>query len=261
MSNHEDPEEYQEKVKKFATFGNLEGAKRAFVAGDYDAFENELKLSPYQYFRVSYNGSSDFDGSPDFVVKNFVTGLITELQEKYSKYFFNVYRCFQPSSDVKSFRFDSLWIVNTPELADLYGGRMADFTWQQIDSSNESDFSQFLADFRKLPEPVVEIPYYPPVVYEAEDDYDPFSFGGGYDDEEEAVDDKTTNLESDKVSNTETAKEDNLQEVPEVNISAPNENVSNNPTTDSAVESVAIQLDQIQVEVKTNVLISQQYLH
>ena len=158
MSHQEEEPELtvQDPVKKFLTLGNLESVKRAFVARDYEKFEQDLKLAPYQFFRSSYNGSGDFNGSPTFVVTNFVTGLITELQEKYSKYFFVVHRCIQPSSTTKVYNFESLWIVNTPSLRDIYGDRCDDFTFTSVDLSNDADVAQFLLDFRHQPVPEPE---------------------------------------------------------------------------------------------------------
>ncbi len=276
----EEPEQsFEDKVKKFALFGNLEGAKRAFVANDFETFENELKLAPYQYFRVRYEGASDFNGSPSFVVKNFVTGLVNELMEKYAKYFFNVYRCVQPTSEEKVYVFESLWIVNTPEFGELYGSRKDDFVWTQVDSTNDVDFSQFLLDFRRIPVPEVEeeIVVVESVVYEEEEPYDPFSFGG-YDDEDEQTNEQTDNQTVVEQANEQAYNQvvddqavNNQMMVRQI----ANEQIVNDQINDQVNGQATEQIvndqvnDQVNNQViaeqvnepKLNVLISEQYLH
>jgi hypothetical protein len=149
----EEPEEtHEDPVKKFTTFGNLENAKRALVAKEYDEFHNQLKLAPYQFYRVSYNTSSDYDGRPPYVAKNLIGGFVRELED-FRKYFFVVHRCVQPDLSVQHYEYTSLWIANTPSVSDVYESkhpdRYADFTFEQID---ESGVEQFLVDFRKTPD-------------------------------------------------------------------------------------------------------------
>lgn len=234
----EEPEPtFVDPVKKLPTLGKLDGAKYSFVARDYEKFEQELKLAPYQFFRAVYNVPEDFNGSASFIVTNFVTGLVKELQDAYCKYFFNVYRCIQPSSDSKVYKFESLWIVNTPSLRDVYGDRCDDFTFTPVDPTNDAEFTQFLLDFRHMPVPEVEeTEPEPEIVYD--EPFDPFSFGG-YDDEDEeqvdsgTVEDVVVGLEQVTVDDPTTASEPVVEEVVPVPV----------------------------VEVKLNVLISEQYLH
>lgn len=147
----EQEETYEEPVKKFPTFGNLEGAKRAFFNKDYTEFVNQLKLQPYQYFRASYNGASDYDDSPSFVAKNFATGLVKELDD-FRKYFLVVHRCEQPNTEVRKYKYESLWIVNTPSIQDVYGERYNDFTFSQVSESDPTEFEKFLSDFQPVPD-------------------------------------------------------------------------------------------------------------
>lgn len=250
----EDPEPpVQDPVKKFPTLGNLESAKRSLVARDYEKFEQDLKLAPYQFFRSSYNAPEDFNGSAPFIVTNFVTGLISELQEKYSKYFFIVHRCIQPSSNSKNYVFESLWIVNTPSIRDIYGDRCDDFTFTSVDSSNTEEFTQFLLDFRHLPVPEVEEEPESEVVYD-DTPYDPFSFGG-YDDEEEeqVVDSKTTDCDIPPETTTDEVK----VEASDV----PSETTTDEVKIESSDVPIEVKVEEPVVEVKFNVLISEQYLH
>lgn len=168
-------------VKKFQTCESLEDAKRHFFAKNYDKFESELKLAPYRFFRSSYNYSEDYDGVMPFIASNFVSGLVKEL-ENYSKYFFVVHRCVQPSPSFKCYQFQSLWIINVKSLEEIYGSRCNDFTFDEVNPENVIDFAQFLLDFRHQLIQEEKEPTH--VVYDTFT-YDPFSFAGDEEDEEE----------------------------------------------------------------------------
>ena len=201
-------ENYQEPVRKFNTFGNLENAKRAFVSRDYDKFEQELKLAPYCFFRSTYNYPSLFDGKFDFIAANFTSGLVQEL-DNYRKYFFVVHRCVQPTSTEKKYEFKSMWIVNTSSVEDIYGDRYNDFTFSQVDSSNTEELDCFLKEFRH--QYVLEETTEENVNTEVYDEpYDPFSFCAE-DENEETIDTNEEHKQIEQVvSPTEYKEEQNV---------------------------------------------------
>ena len=125
-------ENFNDPVEKFDTFGNLENTKRAFFNKEYEVFETELKKIPCKFYYATFRDSSEMDGRPDFVAKNFTTGLVKELDD-FRKYFLTVFRCFK--NDNGTYTYESLWIVNTSDVKKLYKDRYDDFTWKDADDN------------------------------------------------------------------------------------------------------------------------------
>lgn len=139
-------ETYEEPVKKFDIIANMEELKRAFFNGDYVVFEEQIKLHPLKFYKVSYKFESDKDGAPDFSAKNLLKGFVRNFDD-YRKYFMICFRCWKNQHETK-YKYDSFWIVNTNEpISNVIGSLAEDF-----DFIESTDIDDFINQIKKLPE-------------------------------------------------------------------------------------------------------------
>ena len=142
----EEDEYYDEPIKKFDTITNMEDIKRAFFRGDYELFEEQLKVHHFKLYKVLYNYNHEKNGVPDFVAKNLLKGFVQNFSD-YTKYFMICFRCWQ-SKDKNIYKYDSLWVVNTNEpIQNIIGSIWEDFKFEET-----YEFEDFLSGIKKLPE-------------------------------------------------------------------------------------------------------------
>jgi hypothetical protein len=152
----DDEANYNDPVVKHTTIGNLEGLKRSFfgiyrssdVESDQTpeqcktAFETELLGSSFLFFKASFKNSDEYTGRYEFIARNFNKGLVREFDE-FSKYFFNVFRCYCVDTEAKKYDYISYWIVNTTDELKTITDRVDDFTLEPVDKA------EFLVNFVK----------------------------------------------------------------------------------------------------------------
>lgn len=149
-----DEVEKDEPKKNFTTIINMEEIKRAFFNGDYMAFEEQIKMYPFKFYKVAYKYDSDKDGAPDFSARNLLKGFVQKLFD-YKKYFMVCFRCLKNQYEIK-YKYESLWIVNTTEpIYDVIGSLMEDF-----DFIETTDIENFICQIKKLPEYDSDEPVY-----------------------------------------------------------------------------------------------------
>lgn len=122
---------------------DFEMLKRLFY-NDRPAFHDMLrsyvdrKLVNLYIGRYRYN--SDFDGSQDYVARNFNIGFSLSLAE-HTRHGFYVLRCIQPREDVKKYTYYSLWItplqlqssdVDEVTVSSILDSKFADYTFENI---------------------------------------------------------------------------------------------------------------------------------
>jgi hypothetical protein len=137
--NHEDP------VKKFSTIFNMEDAKRAFFAKEYEQFTEIIRSQPQlTFYTATYKYSSDKDGVPSFSAKNLVGGFVRSFDD-YRKYFMICCRCIKHETDT-TYTYPSLWIVNsTDQVKDIIGSLYDDYEFEQVEFSDE-----FISSLKKI---------------------------------------------------------------------------------------------------------------
>jgi hypothetical protein len=147
MADQEEIEEtYDEPVSKLPITVSLEPCKSKFFTADHTGFVEELKSGKFRVFSAVYNYNDDYEGSPAFVVKNFVNGLIQQLDDK-RKYLFVSFKCTKTES---KYCITSTWITNcTLEMPELIPEKYEDFTWKQMDLTEENCFATILDSFVK----------------------------------------------------------------------------------------------------------------
>ena len=102
----------QEKKVSFTKIGNLEAVKRAFCNKEFAEFRTLLTQEPQFLFKtVEYNYAEDYDGRPEFIMKNKNRGFVQNV-DKLRAYFFIAFSCFKKDDHV---HFKSFWIVNTTD--------------------------------------------------------------------------------------------------------------------------------------------------
>ena len=145
----ENEDNYDEPVKKFDIIANMEELKRAFFNGNYEIFEEQLKLNSYKYYKVDYKYNSDKDGAPDFAAKNLLKGFVRNFDD-YRKYFMICFRCLQLPD--KKYEYNSLWIVNTNEqIQNIIGSLYDDFTFVElVELIDLEPLKKFIKDIRKI---------------------------------------------------------------------------------------------------------------
>ena len=150
---------YSEPVKKFECITNMEEIKRAFFNKNYENFNTEVK-NKFPLYSATYNHSSDYDGSAEYIAKNLVTGFIRNLED-YRKYLMVCFRCYKINSENNSakYKYKSLWIVNTKEqLNNLIGSFYDDFEFTKVDESEINTFLESIKheDNEKQPQLLLE---------------------------------------------------------------------------------------------------------
>jgi hypothetical protein len=146
---NEEEEKFENPVKKFDTITNMEELKKAFFNGDYTLFEDMVKTNKLKFYNVEYKYNDDKDGSPDYSAKNLLKGFVRSFDD-YRKYFMICFRCWKNQNNI-TYKYNSLWIVNTPEpLPNIIGSLYDDFNFVEI--TNIDDIDIFIQQIKKLPE-------------------------------------------------------------------------------------------------------------
>ena len=137
---------YEDPVKNFETITNMEDLKRAFFNNEYDTFETQLKANQFRYYKANYKYNSDKDGVPEFSAKNLLKGFVRNFDD-YRKYFMICFRCSKNSCQGENtYKYDSLWIVNTNEpINNIIDSMYDDFDFEEL-----TDVDQFISDIKKI---------------------------------------------------------------------------------------------------------------
>ena len=124
---------------KYTASESLDPLKTTFFQEGFEAFVAALKSSPFSGYVATYKDPEDLKGKPDFILRNFVSGICTQLSVQ-SKYVFAQVSCHQ-SSEVSV---TSSWITNVPpEDFEMVTKDVRDlFEWSscEIDASFASSF-------------------------------------------------------------------------------------------------------------------------
>ena len=155
-TNNADADEpsYEEPVKKFTTIFNMEDAKRAFFGKEYDQFNEiirtQLSTQPQlKFYTVTYKYASDKDGAPSFSAKNLIGGFVRSFDD-YRKYFMIGFRCIKHETET-TYTYPSYWIVNsTDSVQDIIGSLYDDYTFEEVDTTNEVCVTNFLKQLEKI---------------------------------------------------------------------------------------------------------------
>lgn len=140
-------QEYQEEVVetrvKYPTIGNLENAKRAFFNNSFDDFKSGALAKQYKYYNINYKYNSDYDGKPDFIVRNAVGGIAKQFEDS-TKYVFAVIRA--TKEDGKIVITGKVIYNSTSEMNEVIGSIVDDFNWIEVTGDSVSDY---LDDFKR----------------------------------------------------------------------------------------------------------------
>lgn len=132
----EEEEVIQDIQVKLPTTANLEPLKSKFFTGDMEGFKTELTNGKFTAFMGKYNFDSDYDGSPQFVVKNLLNGFPRQLEDK-RKYLFVAFRCVKNGS-TSSYSITSVWVTNcTLPFNEVIPEKYDDFTWTPINLTGD----------------------------------------------------------------------------------------------------------------------------
>ena len=136
-----DDEVYEEPVAKFEITCSLEPIKKKFFEHNIDAFRTELTSNSYRAFLAEYSYSNDYEGSPQFVVNNFLNGFVQQLEQE-RKYLFMGFRCVK---DNFTYSIQSAWITNTKiPMSELIKDKYDYFIWRDLNLSLEDDMIRLL---------------------------------------------------------------------------------------------------------------------
>lgn len=152
----DDEANYTDPVVKHTTIGNMEGLKRSFFgiyrSADADgemtpeqaktAFVDELRSSSFLLYKATFKNADEYTGRYEFIARNFNKGLVREFDE-FSKYFFNVFRCYCVDAEAKRYEYVSYWVVNTTDDLVSITDRVNDFVCEPVDKE------EFIARFFK----------------------------------------------------------------------------------------------------------------
>lgn len=139
-------ETFEEPVTKIPITASLEPCKSKFFANDMKAFEAEISCGKFRLFETTYKYNEDYDGSPEFVVKNFVNGMIKQLEDK-RKYLFVAFKCTKNNG---KHVLTASWITNvTIPMEELVNDKYSDFEWTELDINNNCNISNVCTQFSR----------------------------------------------------------------------------------------------------------------
>ncbi len=125
-------ENYQDPEVKFPTTGSLEPCKSSFFTGDLILFMKELTSGKYRIYFTEYRYSSEYDGSPTFILDNLLRGFVQQLEEK-RKYLFTGFKC---TKNINGYNISGIWITNcTLPMEQIAHGKYDDFEWEELDAN------------------------------------------------------------------------------------------------------------------------------
>ena len=124
--------EYSDPIKKFETITNMEDIKRFFFSGNYEEFNKLVKEHNFKLYNVNYKYASDKDGCPTFSAKNLVGGFVRNFDD-YRKYCMICFRCIRTDTDPITYKYPSLWIVNSnDDIKKIIGTLYDDFEFIEV---------------------------------------------------------------------------------------------------------------------------------
>ena len=143
MENQE--ETFEDAPTKYPIMGSLESLKSKYFNKVYEEFRSELLLKKFPVFTASYKFVDDFNNKPDFIIKNLLNGFCQQLEDK-RKYLFVRFICRETHE--KSYILESFWITNsTLPLKEIIPDKYDDFTWNEINYSEESQINLVINQF------------------------------------------------------------------------------------------------------------------
>jgi hypothetical protein len=139
-------ETFEEPVSKLPITASLEPIKTKFFAGDNNSFNSELKNGKFKVFETEYKYNDEFDGRPEFFVKNLINGFTKQLEDT-RKYLFVAFKCFKTNG---GYIVKAIWICNcTLPMEEVISDKYNDFTWNQLDMTIENDVLKVENHFKK----------------------------------------------------------------------------------------------------------------
>lgn len=141
MEEDQEPEEtFEEQKPKIPITVSMEPLKNKFFGKLYDEFKEDLKSGNYKFFIGDYKFASDQSGRPSFVVKNFTTGFIQQIDDL-RKYLLVKLQCIEVME--KEYQFKSIWISNCKiPFNELVGDKYEDFDWTEIEMTDSEGFDK-----------------------------------------------------------------------------------------------------------------------
>lgn len=135
-----DDEHEVEKKTVHSKIGNLEALKRAVCNKEYD--EVAKLLAPYKLYVADYAFADEFEGRPDFIIKNKNRGFIqSDILERKRQYVFVAFSCYKADGKVQ---FKSFWVVNSNDsLEAILEGDYENFKFTPV-----SDAKQIVTGFK-----------------------------------------------------------------------------------------------------------------
>ncbi|XWV24672.1 putative ORFan [Tupanvirus deep ocean] len=139
-------ETFEEPTTKLPITVSLEPCKKKFFDGDMEAFTTEVKSGKFKVYSGEYVDAADYEGRPEFIVKNLVNGFSHQLESK-RKYLFTAFKC--TKTDGK-YNISAVWICNCTLPMDQVVPEMHTyFTWEELDIKNETHFDKLSSTFVK----------------------------------------------------------------------------------------------------------------
>ena len=136
MSAEQPEETFEEQVTKLPITGSLEPCKKAFFDGNNVTFLSELQSGKYQVYTGVYRDIDDYQGRPDFVLKNLTNGFVHQLEDK-RKYIFAAFKCTKIDD---KYEISAAWICNSTLSVDHVVDELYSyFTWNQVDVADNVD--------------------------------------------------------------------------------------------------------------------------
>lgn len=137
---------FEDPVVKYPITVSLESCKSKFFTDDSDGFYKEITSGKFTVYHTTYNYNDDYDGRPDFIVKNLLNGFPRQLEDK-RKYLFTVFRCTKLGD---KYNITATWITNcTLSMDQLIPNKYADFAWSKMDLNNNNNIDAIIKDFHK----------------------------------------------------------------------------------------------------------------
>ena len=144
-------------VLRSSKVGNLEVCKRLFFAvkdNDYVEFTGHLKESGYNFYVAEFNSSAEYNGRPNFVLGNVLSGLTQQLESDVRSFFAHFTCTKNPDYDESDssssqYKFTSYWISGLSLSMDTYetyyNNWFSNFTFTKVETD---DIINFLNNFK-----------------------------------------------------------------------------------------------------------------
>jgi len=140
----EEIQEINTKLSKHQLTASLEPCKSKFFSNDA-SFLNDIIDNNFQVYYGEYVDIADYDGKPEFIVKNLVKGFVQQLDNERK----NLFTAFKCTKD-ENYQISSLWICNcVSPLVEIVPSMNENFALEKLNINDADDVTKILSIFNK----------------------------------------------------------------------------------------------------------------